>query len=86
MFAGEYTAPEFFPVVENNHAKAVKVSRDEIYVDPRRLVKGPCPGVKLDVYFPGFPTLKHIPHEVGTICSCVRYAKEKLRRFYDDNL
>ena len=26
------------------------------------LVQGLCKGVKLDVHFPGFPTLKHVPH------------------------
>ena len=26
------------------------------------LVQGLCEGVKLDVYFPGFPSLKYIPH------------------------
>jgi len=26
--------------------------------------KGLCPGARLDVYFPGFPTLKHLKHEV----------------------
>ena len=25
-------------------------------------MKGLCERVKLDVYFPGFPSLKHIPH------------------------
>lgn len=29
-----------------------------------QLVFGLCPSVKLDVYFPGFPTLKHVSHEV----------------------
>ena len=28
-----------------------------------RLVQGLCQGVKLDVYFPGFPTLKHVDHD-----------------------
>ena len=31
-------------------------------IEPEQLVKGLCDGVKLDVYFPGFPSLKHIPH------------------------
>ncbi|KAJ9598748.1 hypothetical protein L9F63_026718, partial [Diploptera punctata] len=59
---GVYDAPEFFPAVKHNHASAVAASRDDVYVDPKRLVKGLCSGVRLDVYFPGFPTLKHIPH------------------------
>lgn len=31
-------------------------------IEPEQLVKGLCEGVKLDVFFPGFPSLKHIPH------------------------
>ena len=30
------------------------------------MVRGLCEGVKLDVHFPGFPSLKHIPH-TGTL-------------------
>lgn len=39
--------------------------REELVVDKSKLVKGLCPGVKLDVYFPGFPTLKHIAFTVS---------------------
>ncbi|PNF32574.1 5'-3' exoribonuclease 1 [Cryptotermes secundus] len=59
---GLYEAPQFFPPLKNNHAAVCKKTRDEINVDRSRLVKGLCPNVRLDVYFPGFPTLKHIPH------------------------
>ena len=31
---------------------------------------GLLPDVKLDVYFPGFPTLKHVPHSVSTFVLC----------------
>ena len=34
-------------------------------MDKSKLKKGLCPGVKLSVYFPGFPTMKHIPHTVS---------------------
>lgn len=27
-------------------------------------VSGLCEGVQLDVYYPGFPTLYHVPHKV----------------------
>ncbi|XP_021920765.1 5'-3' exoribonuclease 1 isoform X2 [Zootermopsis nevadensis] len=59
---GQYAAPEYFPPLKSNHALVCKKIRDEIHVDRSRLVRGLCPGVRLDVYFPGFPTLKHIPH------------------------
>ena len=64
---GVYEAPEYFPTVDKNHASVLKVTRDDIHVDPKHLVKGLCPGVRLDLYFPGFPTLKHIPHTVSNI-------------------
>lgn len=38
------------------------------------MVKGLCRGVKLDVYFPGFPSLKHIPH-------CAHLEKRGVRVF-----
>lgn len=37
---------------------------DEFKIEMSELVFGLCPSVKLDVFFPGFPTLKHIEHEV----------------------
>lgn len=41
-----------------------KLGVDAFRVDPDKMVKGLLPQVRLDVYFPGFPTLKHIPHKV----------------------
>nr|CAD7460816.1 unnamed protein product [Timema tahoe] len=70
---GRYESPGYFPALANNHAKMVKIYREEIYVDRSKLVKGLCPGVKLDVFFPGFPTLKHIPYT-----SSFRKAKVKV--------
>lgn len=35
------------------------------HIDPGLLRKGLLPGAKLDVFFPGFPTLKHIRHTVS---------------------
>lgn len=40
---------------------------DAFRVDPDKMVKGLMPQVRLDVYFPGFPTLKHIPHKVNIL-------------------
>jgi 5'-3' exoribonuclease 1 len=62
---GLYEAPQYFPPLKINHAAVCKKTRDDINVDCSRLVKGLCPNVRLDVYFPGFPTLKHIPHTVS---------------------
>lgn len=63
--SGPYEAPQYFPPLKSNHAAVCKKSRDDINVDRSCLVKGLCPNVRLDIYFPGFPTLKHIPHTVS---------------------
>ncbi|XP_033221729.1 5'-3' exoribonuclease 1 isoform X2 [Belonocnema kinseyi] len=60
---GFYSVPEYFPSI-NSHAKCQLVNRDDILVPEEKLVKCLCPGVKLSVYFPGFPTLQHIEHTV----------------------
>lgn len=58
---GQYSVPEYFPSIKS-HAKCTFVNRGEILVPQEKLVKGLYPGVKLSVYFPGFPTLQHIEH------------------------
>lgn len=58
---GEYSVPEYFPTI-NSHANCKLVNREEILVPEEKLVKGLYPGVKLSVYFSGFPTLQHIEH------------------------
>lgn len=37
---------------------------DAFVLKAGQLKHGLCPGVQQDVYFPGFPTLKHIEHTV----------------------
>lgn len=64
---GAYVAPAYFPTITHNHACVQLVKREDIAVPQDRLVKGLCPDVRLDTYFPGFPTLKHIKH---TVSSC----------------
>lgn len=59
---GSYRAPNYFREIENNQALCTPVWREDWDVPIDRLNKGLMPQVKLDVYFPGFPTLKHIPH------------------------
>lgn len=36
----------------------------EFRVPSEKLYKGLPAGVRLDVFFPGFPTMKHLPHKV----------------------
>ncbi|XP_075211430.1 5'-3' exoribonuclease pacman isoform X2 [Lycorma delicatula] len=57
---GVCEAPEYFPTLSKCYAKEEHVNREDIVVEVSKLVKGLCPGVKLDVFFPGFPTFKHL--------------------------
>ena len=59
---GSYPAPQYFKDIERNLAKSRPILREEFEVPIEKLKKGLMSGVRLDVYFPGFPTLKHIPH------------------------
>ncbi|PSN30434.1 5'-3' exoribonuclease 1, partial [Blattella germanica] len=71
---GVYEAPQYYPPIKVNHAAVQRVSRSDIHVEHSRLVKGLCPGVRLDVYFPGFPTLKHLAYTA-------RFSKNKVKVF-----
>ncbi len=44
--------------------RETKLHKFEFVVSKEKLKKGLCKGVRLDVYFPGFPTLMHIEHTV----------------------
>ena len=44
----------------------IELPHDPFPVAKDKLVRGLCKDVKLAVHFPGFPTLKHIPH-VGAL-------------------
>ncbi|XP_065842209.1 5'-3' exoribonuclease 1-like isoform X2 [Oscarella lobularis] len=52
-----------FPDVTNCKAKCTELSRDCFSLPRHRLRRGVCPGVRQDVYFPGFPTLKFLKYE-----------------------
>ncbi|XP_029664328.1 5'-3' exoribonuclease 1 isoform X1 [Formica exsecta] len=49
--------PEFI-----NCAQLTLINRDEIFVPREQLVRGLSPGFNLDVYYPGFPILRHLQH------------------------
>ncbi|XP_043669186.1 5'-3' exoribonuclease 1 isoform X2 [Vespula pensylvanica] len=53
--------PRNLPVTEN-HAQVKIINCEDIYVPKDKLVKGLHPRIKLDLHFPGFPTLKYIKH------------------------
>ncbi|XP_054016668.1 5'-3' exoribonuclease 1 [Hylaeus anthracinus] len=54
-------APKYFHDFVS-HASVQLINREDIIVPREKLVKGLCPGVNLDLYCPGFPTLKYIEH------------------------
>ena len=76
---GPYPAPAYFPTVERNHALARQVWRKEWDVPIPQLRKGLMEGVKLDVFFPGFPTLKHIRHTARLQKAGVRVFEQSSR-------
>ncbi|XP_017777725.1 PREDICTED: 5'-3' exoribonuclease 1 [Nicrophorus vespilloides] len=59
---GSYEAPEYFPVIMNHHASWNLLTINDIRVPKEKLIKGAYPGAKMDVYYPGFPTLKHLKY------------------------
>ena len=80
---GQYQAPAFFPTIDKSHCKLDRVFRDEWDVPIDKLKKGLMPGAKLDVFFPGFPTLKHIRHVASLNKSSVRVFEQASRgKFY----
>ncbi|KAG7166243.1 5'-3' exoribonuclease 1-like [Homarus americanus] len=60
---GECKSPGFFLSVSINHAKLECVKREDWEMLPEKIYKGLCRDVKQDVYFAGFPSLKHIDHK-----------------------
>ncbi|XP_034935611.1 5'-3' exoribonuclease 1 isoform X2 [Chelonus insularis] len=68
---GTIIAPDYFPSIEN-YAKAFQIVPSEIYVPKEKLVKGLCKGVKLHVYYSGFPTMQHIKHNANLSKSKVK--------------
>ena len=45
-----------------SHLRLVELPLPVYQVSEEEVVSGLCEGVLLDVYFPGFPSLKHNPH------------------------
>lgn len=48
------------PDLGNSYCTEKQITRDEIYVPEDKLVLGPSKGSLHDIYFPGFPTMKHL--------------------------
>ncbi|KAJ8021757.1 5'-3' exoribonuclease 1 [Holothuria leucospilota] len=52
--------PGHFPDISHCKAKCVKIPLDAFWLPRVKVKKGLCKGVKLGVYYPGFPTLHHL--------------------------
>lgn len=59
---GSLEGPENFPSIGSLFCKEEKVYRDEIQVTKENLILGPSKGALTNVYFTGFPTLKHLKY------------------------
>lgn len=64
---GEYSAPDHFTSVKNNHALMKAVPHSDLHVEKKHLIRGLYPGTCLDIYYPGFPTMNYIPHTVSKL-------------------
>lgn len=63
--AGTGSISKYFPSIEDSHAEKIAINREDIFVDKGDLVKGLYPGLKMDVYHVGFPSLYLIPITVN---------------------
>ncbi|KAK3750242.1 hypothetical protein QZH41_017409 [Actinostola sp. cb2023] len=54
--------PGSFPDIVLCQARCQEFDRQELVTPREKLTKGLCEAVRLEVYFPGFPTLHHIHH------------------------
>ncbi|KAB0798453.1 hypothetical protein PPYR_09446 [Photinus pyralis] len=75
----QYNAPKYFPTITASHAKCETVNISDIRVPIENLVKGAYPGAKFDVYYPGFPTLKHLEYTASLKKAKVRVFEQPSR-------
>lgn len=66
------TLPNVLSDVSNCIANVEEISMDYFRIPQERVVHGLLPGVKLDVYFPGFPTTKHIEYTTELMIANIR--------------
>ena len=54
--------PGIFEDINSCKAKVTEIHREKFHLEISQLKKGLLKGTKLDTYFHGFPTMKHIKH------------------------
>lgn len=52
--------------------RLTQIPKFQFCIEPHQIKKGLLDSVLQDVYYPGFPTLKHIPHVVSTLYFHIR--------------
>lgn len=62
---GHYYAPQYFPPVIANHTEVKSLSYDDVLIPQDKLIKGAYPGAITNVYYPGFPTMRHLKYKVS---------------------
>lgn len=62
---GLVSTSKHFPPIEESHAIKTPIYREEFAVKIDDLIKGLCPGLQMDVYHIGFPSLHLIPITVN---------------------
>ena len=61
----------------SHYARCETLSSNPYPLNIKDMVWGLYPSVKLDLFFPGFPTLKHVPHKVMNGGWTDRWTKNK---------
>ncbi|XP_050302110.1 5'-3' exoribonuclease 1 [Anthonomus grandis grandis] len=57
---GEYQPPDYRSPIRRTRCKIEPITIESLQVPKDKLVKGKYPGALTDIYYPGFPTLKHL--------------------------
>ena len=61
-YPSPYPGVNIFEDINSCKAKVTEINRDKFHLEISQLKKGLLKGTKLDTYFHGFPTMKHIKH------------------------
>lgn len=68
---GPFVAPNYFSTIQANHTNVQLMSYDDIVIPRDKLIKGAFPGAPRNVYYPGFPTMKHLKYKVSFVLQII---------------
>ncbi|VBB32324.1 unnamed protein product [Acanthocheilonema viteae] len=74
------TFPDTFPDIQECTAKVEEIGMNQFRIPHNQIVHGLLPKVKLDVVFPGFPTMKHIPHTAALHFADIRVFQQPSKK------